>query len=172
MLSTLFEQNNLREISITSDCNDDGQINLSASFYYHNNKLVYINYNRNEEHSNYTDHYYVWDNSLIFYFSEYASWIWDYECTPTDQGFTNEIWIYEEGRIYFSDRTAIKCLIKKYENNSADHLNTKHELSDTVKNEEIDCDEDQIKEIFKAYLRLLSLQDNDYSDMCNIFDHH
>ncbi|GAA4275331.1 hypothetical protein [Aquimarina mytili] len=168
-ITELHEQDSLEEISLISNCNDNEQINASISFYYHSKELVYIAYSFSEGHSNYNTHYYVWNNHLIFHFSEYASWTWDYECTPADQGFTNEIWTYEEKRIYFDDRTAIKCLVKRYEDKSIDHPNN---LSDTTKNEEIDCSQDLTKEIIGSYHKLLSLKDENNPDICNIIGKH
>ncbi|MEW7289836.1 hypothetical protein [Aquimarina sp. 2304DJ70-9] len=171
MITELLEQDNLEEVAVRSDCNDSGQINASLHFYYNESKLVYMNYEYREGHSNNIYHYYLWDNKLIFYLAEYASWTWDYECTPSEQGFTNEIWTYEEHRVYFNDRTATKCLYKTYEEKSVDQpYEGPHGLSDTIKNEEIDCNRDSIKEIIKTYLQLASSKDGTTVDICNILN--
>jgi len=166
----LLDQNRLKETSITSDCNGNGQHDTSVSFYSHDGKLVYIHYQNSEGHSNYDDHYYAWNTDLIFYYSEYASWIWDYECTPQDQGFTNEIWTYEENRIYFkNDKTAIKCLYKTYEEKSDNPpIEDQVKLSDILKNEEVQCSKDQIEQIIKTYHTILDLR-NSNKDICYLY---
>ncbi len=171
IITELIEEDRLKEVSVKSDCNDNGQINASVSFYYNEDTLVYMNYEYREGHSNYYHHYYIWDSKLIFYLAEYESWTWDYECTPTEQGFTNEIWNYEEWRVYFNNRTATKCLYKTYEEKSVDQpYEGPHNLSDTIKNEEIECNRDSIKEIIKAYLQLASSKDGTTVDICNIIN--
>ncbi len=170
-ITKLLNQETLKEVSIASDCSGDEQNNTSVSFYYDNGKLVYIHYTNSEGHSNYDYHYYVWDTHLLFYFSEYASWVWDYECTPQDQGFTNEIWTYEENRIYFrNEKTAIKCLYKTYEEKSDDPLTEDLiKLSNITQNKEIECSQDQLNKIIKMYYTLLELKKNKDTDICNLF---
>ncbi len=172
VICELLEQGSLEEISTESDCTGNGQMNTFASFYYHNDSLVYIHCQRHEGHNDYNDHYYLWNNQLIFFFSEYSSWIWDYESTPPKQGFTNEIWTYEEQRTYFNNETPIKCLYKTYQQKSADLPHEEsNKLSDTIKNVVIDCGSELKPEVIRRYLYLRNFQkDNTNKSICTVYD--
>ncbi len=165
----LLEQELLTETALESDCNNNGQTEAFLSFYNNNNTLAYIQHNYNEGHSNYTYHYYIDNNKLIFYFFEYASWAWDFVTTPKEQGFTNEIWTYEEYRIYLNEETPIKCLYKIYTGKSIDQPHEGEDtLSETIKNKEVDCDENNITQILKKYRHLLSIQKDTTQNICDI----
>ncbi|GAA4273493.1 hypothetical protein U6A24_19020 [Aquimarina gracilis] len=169
IITELLEERKLGEIITQGNCEDNGLHETYLSFYYTDNALVYINYSFSQGHSNYNYHYYIWDNRLIFYFLEHTSWTWDYECTPRDQGFTNEIWTYDEHRVYFNNETPIKCLFKTYDERSVDQpYEGKETLSSTIKNQELDCDKSVMATIIKNYHLLLENQKNTTQNICDI----
>ncbi len=167
LITEMLEQDKLTMLAMESKCNR--QTDTFLKFYYNNNSLVYMQHSYGQGHDSYTNHYYINDHKLIFYFSEYASWIWNYECAPEEQGFTNEIWTYEEERIYFNNKTPIKCLYKTYTERSVDQpYDSEVELSDTVKNKEKDCDVVLMEQVMKKYTQLVDIQKNENQNICDI----
>jgi len=160
-----LEENKLKQNNFQDNCEASGRTDTSLSYYYSNTALVYLNYRYTEGHNNYNYHYYLWDDKLIFYFSDHASWAWDYECAPKEQGFTNEIWTYSEQRIYFNNEAPIQCLHKTFEEKPHQlEIN----LSDTIKNKNIPCDSVMTQSIIKRYLALVKLQKKATQNICNI----
>ncbi|KZS39874.1 hypothetical protein AWE51_09520 [Aquimarina aggregata] len=167
IITDLLEKKELTQTILQSNCEDNNSKNIQIGFYYADDVLVYINHTYNQGHNNYNYHYYIWDNVLIFYFSDHASWNWDYECAPKEQEYANEVWTYEEKRVYLVDETPIKCLYKTFEEKSIDRAtNPEIELSSTIKNKNIDCNKTMIENILSSYKKLLALQDKE--DICNL----
>ncbi|WP_282085524.1 hypothetical protein [Aquimarina algiphila] len=168
-ITKLLEQDKLTALALENKCNSNGQTEAFLTFYYNNDNLVHIQHTYAEGHSNYTNHYYINDNKLFFYFSEHESWRWDYEGTPKEQGFTNEIWTYDEQRIYFVKEVPIKCLRKAYTEKSVDQPNKgETTLSEAKKNKEVDCDKNSMKLILKKYQLLLTFQKSTTQNICDI----
>ncbi len=169
IITALLEKEKLTEVVLESECKDNGQNRASLTFYYNNNSLVYMLHSYDQGHNSYTNHYYLDDDKLMFYFSENVSWIWDFECAPKQQEVSNEIWTYEEQRIYFNNEIAQKCLFKTYNERSIDQpYEGEGTLSETIKNQEVNCDIVVITQIMKKYNSLRSIQKNTTQNICDI----
>ncbi|MBW1298461.1 hypothetical protein [Aquimarina litoralis] len=166
-------------IEIYEQCHDDEEGNEDVStslikYYYQGKELRYITH----EHEPYASsailtQYYFWDNELFFCFQSGHDRYTSYKSNDIQ----NVIKVFDK-RIYFSDRTAFRCLIKEYKESikEEDGGPSKHPFDqlDSLPNQKVACNT-ILREInsVEYYLELLKLSRMQLKEKCmsrNAFD--
>ena len=130
------EKGELNEHTVMYECPDypaSGEITFFSDKY----GLKLIEHSSSDgSHSGGLDQYFLWNNELFFFYSEFGSWTFDTNQEDNDE-VEHTIDHFTESRYYFNNGAAFKCLEKNYEVYSAKKENTK---SEDVENEVIDCE--------------------------------
>lgn len=146
----LIEANKFDSQEVKYDCPDYPESG-SIIFYGDSNNLRMIEHSYVQgDHSGQTDQYLVWEDQVLFIFSEYSDWTWDsVDSLGTMHTIDN---IYEQ-RYYFHNGEPILCLYKNFEIRSASDNNP---TSQDIPNKEVECFKENIPQLdrFEKLLRL------------------
>lgn len=136
VIITAKEKGELKEHTVVYECPDypaSGEIKFFSDKY----GLKLIEHSSSDgNHSGSLDQYFLWNDELFFFFSEFSNWTFDSNQEDNDE-IEHTIDYITESRYYFNNDKALKCLKKNYEVYSARKENPK---SENVKSEEIDCE--------------------------------